>query len=232
MKKKSLDWSTNPENKITVVQRLLSPVSLRVREKQFGTFWKLIKPTKKSTVLDVGVRADETLSDSNFFEKRYPFKKKLIALSIEDCSNLQRLYPKITFKKIMRNRSLPFRNKQFDVVVSWATLEHVGTRREQKNFLSELFRVGKKVFITTPNKMFFYDPHTNLFFIHWLPRKYFTVICNLLGKGFWAKIENFNPLGLADVKKVLPYMKGIQVVKFISICYFPSHLIISKTNEQ
>jgi len=94
--------------------------------------------------------------------------------------------------------------------------------------LKEIFRVGKKVFITTPNKYFFYDPHSGLFFIHWFPHKYFSKIAKLLGKTFWADINNFNPLGVEEIKEVLPYKKGIKIIKFRSIGIFPTHLMIVK----
>jgi len=226
--RESVNWSTHPENEITIMQKLLSHISLRVREKQFEIFWKYIKPKKNFKVLDVGIRKDETLVDSNFFEKRYPFSERLTAISVEDVSTLSKKYPKIKFRKVLAGQRLPFPDKFFDIAVSWATIEHVGTRNQQKFFSKELFRVGKRIFITTPNKDFFYEPHSGLFFAHWLPQRYFSKICQFLGKGFWGRIENLNPLSPKDIIKILPKDKKIKMVLFKSLGFLPTHIIIRK----
>ncbi|KKR65114.1 MAG: Methyltransferase type 11 [Parcubacteria group bacterium GW2011_GWB1_40_5] len=225
---KPKNWSTHPDNKITFTQKILSHISLKVREEQFNILWKLVKPTKKFTVLDVGVRADETLVDSNFFEKRYPYPRNLTAVSIEDVKKLRRKYSGIRFKRIIAGRPLPFKTNYFDVVVSWATIEHVGGRNEQQLFLNELFRVGRKVFITTPDRNFFYEPHSGLIFVHWFPHKYFSLMCILSGKNFWAKIENLNPLNNKAVHKLISRKKGTRVISYKMFGFFPTHLIVVK----
>lgn len=222
-------WSQDPENKITITHRLLAGLSLKTRKSQFEIFWRLLKPTPSSKVLDVGVRADETLSDSNFFEKKYPHPEKLTVASVEDCQELfKKQYSKIKFIKIKPGEPLLFANKSFDLVVSWATLEHVGEAEEQKFFLQELFRVGKKIFITTPDKACFYEPHSGLIFLHWLPDRYFQLICRLLGKRFWADKKNLNPLTKADIGKILPEKKGVKILSYKMFGFIPSHLIIAK----
>ena len=228
---KNKNWSTNLENKITITQKLLSLLSLKVREEQFKIFWRLLKPETGLKILDVGVRADETLADSNFFEKKYPFPENLTATSVEDCSHLTKKYPRIKFAKILSKKPFPFANGEFDIVVSWATLEHVGQRVEQKFFLSELFRVGKKLFVTTPDKSCFYEPHSGLFFAHWLPHKYFSLVCEILGKKFWSDVDNLNPLSRADIFKILPTVNGIKILNYKMLGLIPSHLIVVKTQD-
>jgi len=225
---KFINWSTHPENQITFTQKLLSYLSLSIREAQFQIFWRHFNPERDYKVLDVGVRSDETLVDSNFFERRYPFPEKLTAVSVENVSRLAKKYPKISFRRVMADKKMPFVDKSFDLVVSWATVEHVGTRAQQQFFLEELFRIGKKVFITTPNKRFIYEPHSGLFFVHWLEHKSFSKISVFLGKKFWAEINNFNPLGIEEVKKILPDKKGVKIIKFKSMGLFTTHLIIVK----
>ena len=226
---KAEDWSTNSENRITITQRIMSKISLRVREDHFNLFLKILKPKRDDKILDVGIRGDETLSDSNFFEKRYPHPKNLTAVSIEDCQDLFReKYPQIKFVRIKQDKPLPFKEKFFDLVVSWATLEHVGEAREQKFFLKELFRVGKRVFITTPDRHCFYEPHSGFLFLHWLPDKYFRSICKFVGKIFWADKKNLNPLIKKDIDKILPNRKNVKILSYKILDFIPSHLMIIK----
>lgn len=226
--KNNLDWSTHPENIITLPQKILSYLSLLIREEQFRIFRNSLKPKSNQKVLDVGVREDETLVDSNFFERRYPYPYSLTAVSVEKVNQLSKKYPSIKFQKIEVGKKLPFRNNSFDIVVSWATLEHVGTRKQQAFFLKELFRVGERVFVTTPNKNFFYEPHSGLFFLHWLPHGYFSKICGFLGKSFWSKISNLNPLSLRDIKMILPEKSKSRAFLFKSFGLFGTHIIVRK----
>jgi hypothetical protein len=116
----------------------------------YGSCIKLTSPQANDKILDVGVTPDRTLIDSNFFEALYPHPSMITATSIEDASFLEEAYPGLRFVQTGRD-GLPFEDKAFDVVVSFAVLEHVGTADDQKRFVQELLRVGKKVFLTTPD---------------------------------------------------------------------------------
>ena len=48
-------------------------------------------------------------------------------------------------------------------------IEHVGGEEEQRRFVAETLRVGRRVFLTTPNRWFRVEVHTRLPFVHWLP---------------------------------------------------------------
>lgn len=217
-------WSTHSDNTLTPTKFALSNLSYIVRSDQFKIFRKITQFTKQYKILDVGTTPNETLRDSNLFEQIYPYKNKITAASVEDCAALVTKYGLAQFILLHPNKKLPLKDKSFDVATAWATLEHVGDYESQKKFLAELARVGKKVFITTPYKFCIYEPHTNMFFLHWLPNNWYRKILKLLGKNFWASVENWNTLGLSDVKKILP--KGCRVFVYKSWGILPSHLII------
>ena len=218
------DWSTNKLNPLGPIKHWLSHLSLKVRGDQLNIMMSILKPNKNTTVLDVGLSPNEELVDTNHFEKKYPFPQNITAASIEDCSNLKNRYLKIKIKKIKPNQRLPFKNNQFDLVVSWATLEHVGDYSKQRFFLQELNRVGKKIFVTTPYRGCPYEPHTGIPFLHWFPLPVFRKICSLLGKEFWASSNNLNPLWIKDIKKMLSSNADIKIYKIFN--FIPSHLII------
>lgn len=68
-------------------------------------------------------------------------------------------------------RRLPFRDRAFDIAFSNAVIEHVGTFDKQRLFAEECKRVGRRYFVETPNRRFFFEPHLLTPFIHWLPRR-------------------------------------------------------------
>lgn len=227
MPQKYSNWSRNNLNTISSLKKFLANVSVGVRSQQYKTFELYMHPTPKISVLDIGTTTDEVLKDSNFFEKRYPFKNNLTVASIEDCSPIVKKYKLHSFVKISADKKLPFNDKTFDVVTSWATLEHVGGYSKQANFIHELLRVGKRVFITTPYRGCIYEPHSEIFFLHWLPLPWFRNICALLGKSFWATEENLNPLWARDIYNLVSD-KSIRVIIFRTFGILPSHLLIYK----
>jgi hypothetical protein len=67
---------------------------------------------------------------------------------------------------------LPFNDGSFDVLFSNSVIEHVGTWERQQAFASEARRVGRRLWIQTPAREFFIEPHLVAPFIHWLPRSW------------------------------------------------------------
>jgi hypothetical protein len=67
-------------------------------------------------------------------------------------------------------------------VFSNAVIEHVGGRERQRRFVSEALRVGRRVFVTTPNRMFPVEVHTRLPLVHWLPEGAAQAVYAALGK--------------------------------------------------
>ncbi len=66
--------------------------------------------------------------------------------------------------------ALRFADRAYDVVFSNSVIEHVGTWERQKAFAAEARRVGGRLWIQTPAREFFIEPHLVAPFIHWLPR--------------------------------------------------------------
>ena len=78
-------------------------------------------------------------------------------------------------------------------------IEHVGGEEEQRRFVAESLRVGRRIFITTPNRWFPVEVHTRLPLVHWLPdaaahraydlaRKPWAKRNRLLGPGSFARL--------------------------------------------
>lgn len=203
--------------------------SCKARDKMFLKFKQIISPTEQDEVLDLGVTPDTKLADSNFFEKKYPYKRNLTVASIEDCNFLVEKYGLKTFVLNRPKERLPFRDGQFDILFCSAVLEHVGTRYDQKNFLEECLRVAEKIFITTPNRYFPIEMHTFLPLVHWLPWNIFQKIAGKISDPFWADINNLNLVSKKDIVK----MYGDELsVSFIKTLGLNSNLIITRSVKQ
>ena len=68
--------------------------------------------------------------------------------------------------------ALPYAEKSFDVVFLNSVIEHVGDWEKQKSFAREAARVGRTLWIQTPARSFFIEPHLIAPFIHWMPERW------------------------------------------------------------
>ena len=198
-------------------------LSWYARQKMFKSLMQMAYVTSETTVLDIGVTSDRR-EDCNFFEKLYPYPHNITAVGTEDASFLEQDYPGLTFVKTDGSR-LPFPDRSFDLVVSFAVIEHVGSRAQQRAFVRELCRVGRTCFITTPNRWYPIEFHTALPLVHWLPPSWFRAILRLFGQDFHAKEENLNLLDERDMLRFFPannkvYKKHLRLFGLISNLVF------------
>jgi len=81
--------------------------------------------------------------------------------------------------------NLKYADKSFDIAYSNSVIEHLFTYENQKLFAKELRRVGKSVYVQTPAREFFIEPHLVTPFIHWLPRKWQLKLAKYTLWGLW-----------------------------------------------
>jgi SAM-dependent methyltransferase len=154
-----------------VLRRVASRVSMRSRRRKLALFVELLAPGPETTVVDVGV-TDAPFgggSSDNFFEALYPWPDRITGVGHTELDRFAAAFPRV---RVVRadGRELPFRDGEFDVAFSNAVVEHVaGGRAGQRQFVHELCRVARRVFVTTPNRWFPIEVHTLLPFVHWLP---------------------------------------------------------------
>jgi SAM-dependent methyltransferase len=65
--------------------------------------------------------------------------------------------------------ALPFADGSFDVAFSNSVIEHLGGYDAQVRAAAEAMRVGRRLWIQTPNRWFPIEPHYLTPFVHWLP---------------------------------------------------------------
>src|SRR3954451_4484655 len=155
-----------------MLRRVASRVSMRSRRRKLQLFLDLLQPGPQTTVVDVGVTDAPFGSGStdNFFEALYPWPERITGVGHTELERFSAAFPQVRAVRA-DGRDLPFRNGEFDVGFSNAVVEHVaGGRDGQRQFVHELCRVARRVFVTTPNRFFPLEVHTLLPFVHWLPK--------------------------------------------------------------
>ncbi len=202
---------------------LVSRTSQRMRRKMFEALIQLYPPSPGLKVLDVGVTCDRR-EDCNFFEQWYPFSGQITAVGVEDAAFLEEDYPGLKFVQA-DGLDLPFPDQSFDLVVSFAVIEHIGDRSRQAAFIQELLRVGRVCCITTPNRWHPIEFHTILPLVHWLPPQVFRQILRSIGMTFWAKEENLNLLTQRDLLTLVPTEAHVRLIPF-KLLGFVSNLLI------
>jgi Methyltransferase domain len=182
-----------------VLKQLAAGASLRSRRRKLTLFLELIQPDADTTVVDVGV-ADTPFGEGegqrhthNFFEALYPWPDRITAVGNVPLPHFQQAFPQIP-TVVADGRDLPFADQQFDVAFSNAVVEHVGGRDDQERFVHELCRVARRVFVTTPNRLYPIDPHTLLPFVHWLPEKRRP-----------HALDGVRPLSKRELRSLFPY---------------------------
>jgi hypothetical protein len=97
-------------------------------------------------------------------------------------------------------RAMPqFTDKQFDIVYSNSTIEHVGNYLDQKNMANEVARVGKQYYIQTPNRYFPIEPHFVFPFFQFLPISIRVWLVQNFKLGWFPKIPDYQK-ALSEVK--------------------------------
>jgi SAM-dependent methyltransferase len=173
--------------------RLVDAVSLRSRRRKLRLLLEELRPDESTTVLDVGVDevgfggagGESRCGTHNAFEELYPWPQRITALGVHQGDGFRAAYPAIPYVQ-GDACALPFPDDSFDIVHSNAVIEHVGSRDRQELFVREAIRVGRRVFLTTPNRCFPLELHTRLPLVHWLPERYAHRAYDLAGKP-WAK---------------------------------------------
>ena len=202
-----------------MLRQVASRISMRSRERKLELFLERFTPDATTTVVDVGV-TDAPFgggSTDNFFEARYPWPAQITGVGHTGLDRFAASFPAVTPVRA-DGRSLPFADGTFDLGFSNAVIEHVaGGSEGQQQFISELCRVAGRVFVTTPNRLFPFDPHTLLPAVHWLPQG---VLRDRLlrARGFDDVLDPLSPRELAAL---FPYPVEIVNTGFTLIAIGP-----------
>ncbi len=101
--------------------------------------------------------------------------------------------------------SLPFADKTFDLAFSNSVIEHVGSEQNQLRFANEIRRVGCKIWVQTPAREFFIEPHFIGIGIHWLPDRLKRFAVRWTSARGWIAPRDALALAAPDAIRLLNY---------------------------
>ncbi len=131
------------------------------RTKRMRLFTRTIDPRDGESVLDVG---------GNDYNWQYVCRKLRVELLNLFVAPITIESP-IEFNSVKGDGTkLHYEDVSFDIGFSNSVIEHVGTKERQIEFANEIRRVGKKVWVQTPAREFFVEPHFFTPFVHWIPK--------------------------------------------------------------
>lgn len=203
---------------------LAQRLSRRARLAVMDLFLAELRPTATDTVLDVGVSLDVRSPEANVLEQCLPHPERLTCAGIGDGESVRAAYPGVRFVQIEPHARLPFADGEFDVAYSNAVVEHAGSRDQQRAFLAELCRVGRRVFVVAPNRLFPIEHHTALPLVHWLPLPLFRGLLRPTPLRHWAAEENLNPVTANTLRDLFPVPTRVRHAG-LGVGWFRSNLV-------
>ena len=158
--------------------------------------------------LDIGTTEENELESSNFFVNNFTqvnIKKSISDQDIRNSNFNQFLRKSIT--SIFDDSQID--TYKSDLVISSATIEHVGSYDNQFKMIENIIKLTNKYFfITTPNRFFPIDFHTKLPFLHLLPKEIHRKILKLICLAEYAKEENINLIDENTINKLITTQKN------------------------
>ena len=190
---------------------------------------KSIKDYSINSFLDIGTTEENKLESSNFFVKKFndiKIKKSITNQNISNEKFTACLKKSIT-DDFSKDEIIKFKS---DLVISSATIEHVGNFENQVKMVKNIAELCNKCFfITTPYRFFPIDFHTKIPIIHMFPKKIHRKILTILGLEDYAKEENLNLLDINSLKVIIEKLNNndfkIKIMK-IKLFGLTSNLLI------
>lgn len=205
----------------------LEKIALNKRIEMTKKVRDFLKSKDIQNILDVGTTEDKENPSSNYIIKNLGNYKNY--KSISDQSIESNFFSKVLKKSITDDFSNEeIKDFQSDLVISNATIEHVGSFENQTKMCRNIIKLSKKYFIIlTPNRFHPFEFHTKIPIIHWLPKKFHRKILRLLGLKFFAEEKNLNLLSQYDLKFIMRELnQNNYEIKCINFFLVKSNLIL------
>jgi len=123
---------------------------------------------KNDSILEIGTGSGGIAS---YFAHKSDMQFQITAIDGVDSRTLKDGYQ----FQLVDGTQIPFSNETFDVIITNHVIEHVGEYENQIEHLGEIKRLLKKdgvAYLAVPNRWMLKEPHYELIFLSWLPKKY------------------------------------------------------------
>lgn len=202
-------------------------IALKKRIEMTNIIKKFLNDKNIQNILDVGSTEDDDNFSSNYIVKNLGNYKEFKSIS-DQVIKTNFFTHKLT-KSITENFSEgEIKKFKSDLVISNATIEHVGSFENQIKMCENIIKLSNKYFIiNTPSRFHPFEFHTKLPLLHWLPKKMYRTILKLIGLNFFADEKNLNLLSENDLIFIMKKLKQVNFsIKKIKFLFFKSNLIL------
>ncbi len=155
---------------MSVYFSIFRKISPRFRWRRMRDFVAALAVTAEDRILDIGGNSWnwEMLGDASLDVTMVDIRPYEVA------EDVARRFPRI--RQVQGNAlDLSFDPGAFTVVFSNSVIEHLHTRENQQRFANEALRTagpGGRLWIQTPARCFFAEPHFLTIGLHWLPKSW------------------------------------------------------------
>ena len=132
------------------------------RRKRMRCFVATLNPTPSTRILDVG----GTVFNWQLIE----YTGQITILNLSVPADTSTFPPNFSFVE-GDGTCLQHSDNSFDIAYSNSVIEHLSSWENQIAFANEMRRVAKKVWVQTPARWFFVEPHLITPFIHFFPKQ-------------------------------------------------------------
>lgn len=185
------------------IHSLISKIVPIFRKKRMRHFVETFKPNASTTILDIGGGAfNWDLIDEKF---------QVTLLNLYQPKEMLSTHGHYKFV-IGDGTALTFEDNSFDIAYSNSVIEHLSTWEKQKQFASELDRVGKRLWVQTPARSFFIEPHYITPFIHFFPKNWQRHLLRNFTIWGWITRPNQDQIdSLVDEIRLLSYKEMVEL---------------------
>jgi SAM-dependent methyltransferase len=169
----------------------------RWRQRRYELFVELCRVRPGERILDVGAGGGAAL-------ERFNRTNEIVAVDLEPQDSRWLEQGNVTVH-VADATQLPFADREFPIVFSSSVIEHVPPAL-QPAFAAEIRRVGERYFVQTPNRWFPIEPHYQLPFFQFLPRRLRMALNARFTLG-WQKRghwEEITLLSAGDLRRLFP----------------------------
>jgi len=168
------------------------------RRQRIELFLRLFQPTAVTRILDVGGYLGN-------WDGVVPIESQVTVLNLSHHQS-DKPVPARFMLEIGDGCNLKHADQSFDIAYSNSVIEHLTTWENQKKFAAEIRRVGRQVYVQTPNRWFPIEPHYVTLFVHFLPRALAKKLLPWISfRGWFRSGDNIDLCEMADELRLLNY---------------------------
>lgn len=166
------------------------------RTRRIRFFLDTFQPQESTRILDVGgyyydwqqlpITSPVTLLNTNYLPGAQQTTSRFISEVGDGCN-------------------MKYADQSFDIAYSNSVIEHVGSYAAQQRMAAEIRRVGRQVFVQTPNRWFFIEPHFLTVLVHYLPWPVARKLIQFCSLRAWFSAEHDDLKQLANELRFLSY---------------------------